>query len=118
MSLYEEVKKNKHLVYVDDEHNGIEYPFDKLPLFGIPVNNYKQLSFLYLDNSLNAITVFWSFMKSSHAIALLSPNISNTFKTDLERLYQPYFIYDSTRDIVENYDHLSYSGQISLHVCK
>jgi len=103
MSLFEAVRNNKNLIYVDDGDHGQEYPFNELPLFELPENDHKQLAFLYLDNSIAAITVFWSFMKSNHAVALLSPNLQENFKSELERLYNPFYIYDPARSNVENY---------------
>ena len=115
MGLFEEVLKNKNLVYVDDNDHGHEYAFSELPIFKIE-SNKKQLAFLYLDNSLNAITAFWSFMNSPHAIALVSPSLADSFKNELERLYEPAYIYDATRADINNYKPVARNQRIILHV--
>jgi len=114
MGLFEEVGKNKNLVYVDDNDHGREYFFNELPFLKIEESKTKQLAFLYLDNSLQAVTVFWSYMRSNNALALLSPNLSGDFKTELENLYKPHYIYDPTRAEIENYDS-SVNNGLNIH---
>lgn len=63
----------------------------------------QKLAFLYLDNSLDAIRVFFNFFKSNHTIALLSPKVNESYKENLEKLYCPFYIFDSTRKCIHNY---------------
>jgi long-chain acyl-CoA synthetase len=106
MTLFEAVRENRQLKYIDGD-NGKQYSFDQLPLFTPKNYAKKQLAFLYLDNSVNAVSVFWSFMNSNYAIALLSPNIPEAFKTHLEEIYSPACIYDTTRTVIASYQHTS-----------
>jgi long-chain acyl-CoA synthetase len=118
MSLFEAVSANKELVYIDDLDQGKEYSFDQLPLFSPPLPEGRTLAFLYLDNSLESIVVFWSFMRSNAAVALLSPNMSGVYKQQLEELYLPYYIYDPSRSEVELFDVIACNEKISIFRAK
>jgi long-chain acyl-CoA synthetase len=101
MKLTETVRQNISLRFIDDQ-NGNEFTFDQLPQLSFQADS-KKLVFLYLDNSLNSISVFWSLIGTKHCAALLSPTLNSHFKDELETLYQPAFIYDPTRAEIKGY---------------
>lgn len=70
----------------------------------------RSLVFAYLDNSVDAVAVFWSLMRSSHCFALLSPDLGIRFKEDLERLYKPAYIIDRKRQRIEGYSEFTSAG--------
>lgn len=59
---------------------------------------------MYLDNSLNAVSVLYSGFRSQHCIALLAPGLNSAFKTNLENHYQPAYIFDTGRVAIEGYE--------------
>jgi len=98
MNLFDLASNNKKLKFIDDE-NQLEFNLKDLPELGLD-QEPKKLIFAYLDNSIQSILVFWTLMKINHCIALLPPNISLNFKIELESLYQPSYIFDNSRNII------------------
>lgn len=117
MKLFELIKSNKSLVFVDFLTNEnftnlseIEYT-NQLNVDG------KQLIFLYVDNSLLSIKAYLHFLSSPHVIALLSNSINSNLKESLEDKYKPYCIVDFKREAVEEYSFLkNYLGLIDIHI--
>jgi len=101
MNLFELVSYNKNLKFIDDE-NQSEFTLNDLPEIGFS-DESKKLIFAYLDNSIQSILVFWTLMKSNHCVALLPPNISLHFKSELESLYKPSYVFDNSREYLETY---------------
>lgn len=101
-SLIDEICKNENLQFVDDLNHGRVIPIKELEFISIPVEK-KNIAFLYLDNSFQSVRVLLSFLKSNHTIALLSPSLKEHFKLELETLYKPLFIYDTTRSNLDEY---------------
>ena len=100
--LLSEIFKNKNLCFVDDVNRGKEIPISKFEFFDFPDEN-KNIVFLYLDNSFEAIKIFFSFLKTQHVIALLSPDIKENFKLELESIYKPLYIFDNNRRNILDY---------------
>ncbi|SEL14125.1 Acyl-CoA synthetase (AMP-forming)/AMP-acid ligase II [Olivibacter domesticus] len=100
--LYDLITKNKHLRYLDV--NGMEYT--ALDLLGeeLPLPNERGLAFLYLDNSVTAVSALVNFLKEKWVLALLSPKLDGAFKEQLEALYCPAIIYDHTRSDKSGYE--------------
>jgi long-chain acyl-CoA synthetase len=115
-TLFENASLNKHLLFVNDA-TGEEFSLADLPLLQTDISG-RQLSFLYLDNSIASITVFWSLMKSSHCIALLAPGLTEHFKKELELLYNPYFVYDNTRNTIDGYKSNVSNGHVYFTAAK
>ena len=86
------------------------YSIHELPV--LPFEGERSLVFAYVDNSINALAVFWSLMRSRHCFALLSPELGLRFKEDLERRYRPAYIIDWKREDIIGYSKVS-SGRIS-----
>jgi len=102
MILYNEIAKNTSLRFWDENQPDTSFALTDLDLIELPGDG-KRLAFLYIDNSLTAITVLLSFLKSPHALVLLSPGLSETLKSELEVHYKPAYIYDVSRSYVDGY---------------
>lgn len=102
MILFNEISGNKQLRFIDEAAPGQIYQLNDLPLFPVGEKG-RQLAFLYLDNSLASIIVLLSFFKSEQACVLLSPELAQHFKEELEVLYGPAFIYDRSRRSIAGY---------------
>ena len=63
----------------------------------------KDIIFLYLDNGINSIELFFMCFDTHHILVLLSKELSLSFKQNLENLYTPAFIYDATRKSISDY---------------
>lgn len=101
MLLYNEILKNAALQFVDDAIPGQLYTIHDIVT--LPETETKQLAFLYIDNSWSSVRTLLSFLKSPHAIALLSPSLPDHFKSELENLYKPGIIFDGTRTEMAGY---------------
>jgi long-chain acyl-CoA synthetase len=102
MILFNEISGNKQLRFIDASTPEQIYRLSDLSLIFI-AEKERRLAFLYLDNSLASIIVLLSFLKSNQACVLLSPDLAQHFKEELETLYAPAFIYDRTRSSVTGY---------------
>jgi long-chain acyl-CoA synthetase len=103
MTLFEQALLNSNLLFIDDQ-NGNIFSLRELSAINFSENNKKELAFAYVDNSIESISVFWSFMRGNFCIALMSPSISEHFKNELEQLYKPSIIYDKTRNEILKYE--------------
>ncbi|MGY0038274.1 hypothetical protein [Pedobacter sp. NJ-S-72] len=95
MRLYDLIRSNKNLVYIDaltDTSYGIN-EFHQ----SIAIEDKKAVVFLYTDNMIGSVEVFLNFLQSRFTVSLLSPQLDIQFKLELEQLYQPYYIYDPTK---------------------
>lgn len=102
MTLFDLALQNKKLVYIDDVHDS-SYTLSEIANISF-ADTEKKLFFAYLDNTVASISIFWSLMKSKHCIALLSPHITNHFKNELEEMYHPTYIFDTTRNSINGYN--------------
>jgi long-chain acyl-CoA synthetase len=103
MTLFEQALLNSNLLFIDDQSGNI-FSLKELSALNFAENNKKELVFAYVDNSIESISVFWSFMRGNYCIALLSPSITEHFKNELEQLYKPSIIYDKTRNEILKYE--------------
>lgn len=102
MSLFDKIAENPYLHFVDESNPNREFTLQNLNLHSF-TNDEKKLVFLYLDNSIESITAFFSVLKSSHAMAMLSADLAENFKTELEKIYTPAFIFDKKRTQIKEY---------------
>ncbi len=102
MGLYNYVEKNIFLRFVDETNPSLEYKLNELDLCSIDESS-KKIVFLYLDNSLRSVSDFFSVLRSSHVLVLLSLDLAPNFKTELEQLYKPSIIFDSKRTTIDGY---------------
>lgn len=116
MTLFEIALQNESLVFIDDS-NGVEYTLKNLPQVNFKAKS-KSLVFLYLSNSIKNIGAFWSLMRGEHCIALLSIDLTPSFKHQLEQLYKPDYIIDFSRTFVEHYNYHSPDSYLSFFESK
>ena len=113
--LTELIKQNNHLRFFDADKkeslNVSEIFIDTEFL----VSKNKKLAFLYIDNSLDSVWIFLNFMDSNHALVLLSPQLNSEFKTRLESIYKPYYIYDKKREHINNYKIYNLFDSVQVH---
>lgn len=107
-NLYTHASKNTYLRYID-EVSGETFKLDELPLLTFNDSD-KNLFFAYTDNSIHSISIFWSVMRTNHCIALMPPSMANQMKEEIEKLYQPKWIFDNTRDQIPLYSACEENG--------
>jgi long-chain acyl-CoA synthetase len=100
---------NKNLRFLDAETRAAFY-FSDLPTWHFPTEQPKRLVFLYLENSVKSVALFFQFMKSPHALVLLSPELNTELKQNLEENYQPFFIFDEKRENIVGYSSENYKN--------
>lgn len=101
--LIEKILQNSNLIFKDLETKQEKY-FSDFDLNSFKFENYsKSLVFLYLDNSLKSVEIFFGVFSSKHTIVLLSLELSVILKENLENEYKPKVIYDTKRDSINNY---------------
>ncbi len=99
-SLYQLLDDNKSLRYLDT--HGDSYSLSDLASsLALPCS--RGLAFLYLDNSIESVSLLLHFFRENWAIALLPPNMAVPFKERLELRYQPNLIYDPQRSSLKSY---------------
>ncbi|KAA2245753.1 AMP-binding protein [Chitinophaga agrisoli] len=112
MKLYELIARNPHLQYIDAASgNSCRLPDLRSSL---DLTDQQQLALLYLDNSIAAIELLLNCLDSRLTIALLSPKLHTAYKQQLEAAYAPYYIYDPTREQIQEYTPYKASATISL----
>ena len=103
MNVFGKIAENKHLCFVDENNPNRELTLENITAYAIEEEE-KKLVFLYLDNSISSVSVFFSVLKSKHACLLLSLELDEQFKTDLEKRYTPAYIYDAKRASIPGYN--------------
>jgi long-chain acyl-CoA synthetase len=120
-ALIQRIQKNSNLIFIDP-NLGTEHSFSELLSFYEELNQLsgvnKGLIFLYPDNSVKSIQIFFNCFASNNAIALLSPNLNEELKNQLEKLYNPFIIIDQTRNEVVGYENFKISNGINIHKIK
>jgi acyl-CoA synthetase (AMP-forming)/AMP-acid ligase II len=99
LSLFEYLEKhhNSSLEFINPEQN-VGLSWDELTSdFPDLKSSSKRLAFLYLDNSVAALKTLLAFLKSEHAVCLLSNSLNLELKQKLEKTYSPYYIADFER---------------------
>ncbi|MCS3556586.1 MULTISPECIES: AMP-binding protein [unclassified Sphingobacterium] len=99
-SLYQHFSNNTGLRYLDNA--GESYSLTDLAA-PISLPKKRGLAFLYLDNSIDSISLLLRFIQEDWAIALLSPKLDLAFKERLESQYHPHLIYDPGRTRIKNH---------------
>lgn len=99
-NLYQLMSDNKSLRYLDI--HGDSYSLSDLAT-SLVLPSVRGLAFLYLDNSIESVSLLLHFFREDWAIALLPPNMAVPFKEKLELRYQPNLIYDPQRGNLKGY---------------
>jgi long-chain acyl-CoA synthetase len=106
MHLIDLIRDNNKLKYLD-ALSGKEYSINQLIDFSFSTGDTKKLTFLYVDNSIKSISVFWTFFNCNCCIALLNPQLKTALKENLENIYKPNYIFDLTRNQINGYKPVS-----------
>ena len=107
-TLFELATENNNLEFLDD--NGVNvFCLKDIPRFIDPEES-RGLVFLYLSNSIESLKVFWMLMNTKHCLVLLAPTLSDSLKIQLEERYQPAYIYDVNRSVINKFESLSHSN--------
>lgn len=112
MRLYDLIQQNKKLKFVDPDSGNSSSISDFHQ--SLKIEDFHGLIFVYSDNKINSIEVFLNFLQSQFTMSLLASQLNLQFKRSLEGVYQPFYIYDPTREDIEGYEKYSASLSISL----
>src|ERR1035437_3365456 len=99
MSLFNKISENQFLRFVDENNPDQEFRLEDLNLFSFS-NREKKLIFIYSDNSIESVSNFFSVLKSPHTLVMLSLDLAENFKIELEQIYSPSFIFDKKRILI------------------
>jgi acyl-CoA synthetase (AMP-forming)/AMP-acid ligase II len=105
MGLLDYFLTNENLVFLD-ARSSEPYPLEAL-LHKVPQRGAEEagkLVFLYLDDSLLAVSVYLSYLNSPHTLALLNAGLAVDMKQALEDKYRPNLITDVVRKEIEGYE--------------
>ncbi|MBU2951993.1 AMP-binding protein [Tamlana agarivorans] len=111
-NLFELITENKNLVFIDAKGDKSFHLNEiLLPVESISEQS-RSLVFLYLDTNIDALAVYFSFLKSDHALVLLSDSIDIKLKENLEKEYEPTIIYDANRETPSGYQPKEVLGDV------
>ncbi|QNK62305.1 AMP-binding protein [Pedobacter sp. PAMC26386] len=112
MRLYDLIQSNQNLVYID-ALTDTSYSVNEFHQ-SITIEERQAVVFLYTDNMIGSIEVFLNFLQSRFTVTLLSPQLDIQFKLELEKAYQPYYIYDPSRTAIDGFQAYGASNRIQL----
>ncbi|MEN7551491.1 AMP-binding protein [Rapidithrix thailandica] len=112
MKLYDLIQQNKKLRLIDSASKNV-FTVGEFHE-SINIEEFPGLVFIYSNNKIGSIEVFLNFLRSPFTVSLLSAQLNTQFKQNLERLYQPYYIYDPSRTAIEGYEMYEASASIGL----
>jgi long-chain acyl-CoA synthetase len=103
MYLFNSIKQNKTLLFIDAKTKE-EYVLSNI-LFNLNIieKTEKQLVFLYCKNQIHSVGMYLSLLKGNFTIALLNEELNESLKIELEYLYRPSIIIDDARVLVKTY---------------
>ena len=70
----------------------------------------KQLVFLYCQNQVHSVGMYFSFLRANVVLVLLNEALGISLKKALERNYQPNIIVDITREAIEGHEKCTMSS--------
>lgn len=120
MKLLDKIKANKSLEIVN-AISGKAYKLEDILFDFQSLNGNIKLSFLYTNNSVVDVGVYFSMLTTSNLIVLLNVNLHEDFKTNLENDYKPDIVYDPIRESIRDYNStqfLSKTGKVYLHIIR
>lgn len=98
------IKENSKLKFVDATEgkeyslNEILYQLDSLQ------KEKRNLIFLYLNNDIKEVGLYFSVVNTDNTIALLNKDLPLELKSNLEEKYQPKYIFDNSRDKIDYFN--------------
>ncbi|RNL93020.1 long-chain fatty acid--CoA ligase [Sinomicrobium pectinilyticum] len=112
MELYDLIKKNDRLAFVD-ARTGVTKPVGEMHR-SLDIDDLRSLVFIYNDNQLPAVETLLNFYRGKHVVALLGAGLHPHFKQSLEEKYGPRYIYDPLRSHIEGYSTVNVSDTVVL----
>jgi hypothetical protein len=110
MSLYDLIQKNQNLFFIDAQTGHAVSV--KAMHQSLHIDNAQGLVFIYNDNLIGSVEVLLNFLNSKFTVVLLSSQLHESFKQNLEALYTPYYIYDPARTTLAGYKSTQASASI------
>ena len=108
--LFHLITANANLRFIDAQ-SGSRYSLENIYIpMDQGIAEEQTLVFLYLNTSLKSLSTYISFLKTGHALALLSDSIEPRLKASLESEYKPAIIYDENREAVSGYSIKKYNN--------
>ena len=117
MTLFNEITKNKSLNFIDAKTK-VKYNLqDVLFDLGIIEKTQKQLVFLYCNNKVHSVGMYFTLLKDNFTIALLNEELDQNLKVELEKKYKPAIIVDQVRKEINYYNIVEVkSNSTSFHI--
>jgi acyl-coenzyme A synthetase/AMP-(fatty) acid ligase len=112
MELYDLIKKNKKLNFIDAKTKVVK-TFNDIHE-SLNIEDLRAVVFIYNNNELSSIEAFLNFYQKKYSVALLNADLHPQFKQNLENEYTPAYIFDPSRMEVEGYDSIQASEDISV----
>jgi acyl-coenzyme A synthetase/AMP-(fatty) acid ligase len=112
MELYDLIKKNKKLNFIDAKTKVVK-SFNDIHE-SLNIEDLRAVVFIYNNNQLSSIEAFLNFYQKKYTVALLNADLHPQFKQNLENEYTPAYIFDPSRMEVEGYDLIQASENISV----
>ncbi|MFY0255210.1 AMP-binding protein [Chitinophaga sp. 30R24] len=112
MKLYDLIQGNNKLSFIDALSGDIRPVSDFHR--SLEIDDLRGIVFIYCDNLIGSIEVLLNFLDSRFAVSLLSPQLNEQFKEELEQRYQPYYVYDPERAGLRGFDSYTAGNNITL----
>lgn len=101
MLISQKIIRNESFRIVD-EVTKRSFSYSELPEFPFSTIQ-RSLIFCYLNNSIESTSFLIKSLESNHVLVLLSSDLNEYLKNNLEIRYSPNYIYDATRTIISRY---------------
>lgn len=115
--MYNTIKGNTNLKFIDAK-SSIHYSFEEIIFdLGAVLEKKKRVVFLYLNNDIEHVGIYFSFLKSNMVLALLNESLSIELKEKLEAIYKPKLIVDGSRNMIEGYEDILINSEVFSFNC-
>jgi len=112
LRLYDLILQNQDLHFVDTA-TGRFWNIGEIHQ-SVRIDDGQGLCFIYSDSKFRSVKVFLNFLDSRYTIVMLSAQLNEEFKGQLEQLYSPYYIYDPERTAISAYKSVAAAADITL----
>lgn len=112
MRLYDLILQNENLRFADTATGGFRNI--KELHRSVSIDDQQGLCFIYSDSRLESVRIFLNFLDSRYTIVMLSAQLHEEFKRQLEQTYKPYYIYDPQRAAISAYKSIEAAADVSL----
>ena len=112
LRLYDLILQNQDLHFVDTA-TGRFWNIGEIHQ-SVRIDDGQGLCFIYSDSKFQSVKVFLNFLDSRYTIVMLSAQLNVEFKSQLEQLYSPYYIYDPERTEISACKSIAAATDITL----